>query len=155
MNSLVKKNGDLPAMGETWLAPFSQFRWGVDRLLGDFLSDFSTRAGAVAPTVPLEVSETDDQIIVRAEIPGISPEDIDVNLSGDVLTISGEKTEEHEEEKGGRKYSERSYGSFRRSIQLSSPVDPEKVAAKHENGLVTITLEKAAQARSHRIPVQG
>jgi HSP20 family protein len=138
------------------LLPFSTFRRELDplfgRLLGDFWGDWD---GSLADPVRLEVRETDERYVIRAEVPGIDPKDVDVLLSGDVLVLSGEKREEQRDESEACSYSERRYGSFRRAVRLATPVDPEGVKAEHRNGVVTITLEKSATVRPRRIPVKS
>ena len=103
----------------------------------------------------LDVSETDDEVQVRAEVPGIEPKDLDISLAGDVLTLSGEKVDEHRSEKESRYYSERHFGSFRRAVKLPCLVDPDHVEAKHRNGVVTVTLRKAVAVRPKRIKVKS
>lgn len=103
----------------------------------------------------LDVSERDDAVVVRAETPGMKPEDIDISVQGNTLTISGEKSE-REEDKGEDHYvSERRYGSFRRAVSLPSEVDSEKVQAECKDGVLTVTLPKSEKARAKRIPVKG
>jgi len=107
----------------------------------------------------LDVAETEEAIRVRVELPGVDPEKLDIQVNGDLLTISGEKPEEKTDDDGkneesGRRYSERRYGAFERKIRLSSPVDLDAVTASHEHGVVTITLPLAAAARPRRIEVK-
>jgi HSP20 family protein len=103
----------------------------------------------------VDVAEMEDEIKVSAELPGLDNEDIDVSLSDDVLTISGEKKEE-KEEKGKNYYrSERSYGAFRRDIPLPSQVDADKVDAVFQKGVLTITLPKTAEAKAKKVTVKA
>jgi HSP20 family protein len=104
----------------------------------------------------MNVSETDKEIRITAELPGVSEQDIDVSMDDDVLTIRGEKKFERRDEKENFHFVERSYGTFQRSLRLSFPVDPEQVHASFENGVLTVTLAKTEQQqRSRRIQVQG
>ena len=96
----------------------------------------------------------DGELSVRAEVPGVEPERLDIQLAGDVLSIRGEKLEENESKDGSRTWSERRYGSFARSVQLPCAVDSESVQAEHKYGVVTITLRKADAVRSRRIEVK-
>jgi len=130
-------------------------RWDWDRIFDHFLDDFWTPTEAGAQGVPLEVFETDETFLVRAEIPGVAPEDIEIELTGGVLSISGQKTDGQETEEGRRHYSERSFGAFQRSLKLPYPVDSEQVTAEHRNGVLTVTLQKAEAVRSKRIEVQS
>jgi len=105
----------------------------------------------------MNVSETDKEIRITAELPGVAEKDIDVSLDDDVLTIRGEKRmEQKKDEKENFHFVERSFGSFQRSLRLPYSIDPEQVQARFENGVLTVTLPKTAQAeRSRRIQVQG
>jgi len=100
------------------------------------------------------VHETDDGLEVSAELPGVAQKDIDLSLDGDVLTICGEKRKEQKDERAH--VVERSYGSFRRSVQLPFTPDPAKVRADCENGVLKIRLPRGAeQERSKKIPIGG
>lgn len=130
-----------------------------DRLFGRVLTDFwgpmAAPAAGAKHGVPLELTETSNEIRIRAEVPGMDPKDLDISITGDVLTLSGEKVEQKEEQAGASHYTERRYGSFRRAIELSSPVDLDQVKAEHKHGVVTITLQKAEAVRPKRIEVQA
>ena len=106
-------------------------------------------------TTRLDLRENDEQIVVRVEVPGVLPDDLEINVNGKVLTISGEKKDERAEEQGGHRYSERRFGSFKREVRLSSTVDVSAVSAEHLNGVVTITLPRAQEAKPRRIPVSA
>lgn len=139
---------------ETVNAPVSRMRWDWDRMFDRFLDDFwggSMAASGLA--LPLDVTETDDEIVVRAEVPGIEPDHLDVSLTGDLLTLSGTKTDEGRPEQGNRSYSERAFGEYRRTLKLPCPVEMDEVSAEHRNGVVTITLHKAETVRPRRIQI--
>lgn len=110
---------------------------------------------AEALAAPLDVSETEDELIVRAELPGIDPKELEITLTGDVLTFSGEKKEEQESEQGGAIRRERRFGAFRRSVQLPGFVDTRAVEAEHKHGVVTVHLKKSEEARPRRIEVRA
>lgn len=103
----------------------------------------------------LDLRENDDQIVVRVEVPGVESDDIDINVNGQVLTISGEKKDAAAGDQEGYRYSERRFGSFKREVRLSSTVDVEAVSAEHLNGVLTITLPRAQEAKPRRIPVSA
>ena len=104
----------------------------------------------------MNVSETDKEIRITAELPGVSEQDIDVSLDDDVLTIRGEKKFERKDDKENFHFVERSYGTFQRSLRLPYAVDSEQVQASFENGVLTVTVPKTGrQERSRRIQVQG
>lgn len=104
---------------EDFFDPFLSFRREMDRMFDHFFDGLTGRpsngSGAMAPAIDLD--ETDKEMVVTAELPGVSDKDLEVSLAGDVLTIKGEKTET-EEKKGGSYYTERRYGSFARSVRL-------------------------------------
>jgi len=103
----------------------------------------------------LDIAERDDEVLVKAEIPGMKAEDIDISVQGNVLTISGEK-KESKEDKGEEYYHvERRYGTFRRDVNLSSAVDVDKIKAEYRDGVLTITLPKTEQAKPKRIAVKS
>ncbi len=127
-----------------------RFRNEFDRLFDDFFRDpfglipFRHFDTEFLPRV--DVVETGKEVKVTAEIPGMEEKDVEVSLDKDVLTISGEKSSEHAERDGQYHRMERTYGSFRRDIQLPSEVDPEKVDATFTKGVLTITLPKPAES---------
>ena len=110
------------------------------------------RLGEWSPTI--DFSETKDAFLVKTEVPGIDPKEIQVSLQDHVLTISGERKKE-EEEKDERFYRiERSYGAFTRSIRLPAPVDEHKVNAVFKNGLLMITVPKSAAGKGTFVPIR-
>ena len=115
----------------------------------------SNPVGVFGPST--DVSETDNGVEVTVELPGMTENDIDISLSGDAITIRGEKKVEHEEKRKGVYMSERSYGAFYRTIPLPPGVDGEKAEAKFKHGVLTVTLPKSpeAQAKVKRIPVKS
>jgi HSP20 family protein len=109
----------------------------------------------VNPRQPaVEIAEDKEQVIVKAEIPGLKKEDIQVNLSDNLLTISGERKEETEKKEKGYYYSERSYGSFSRTIQLPAEVKTDKASAKFKDGVLEISLPKTEQAKQHEVTIK-
>ena len=102
----------------------------------------------------VDVAETENDIIVKAEIPGINPKDIDISIVGETLTIKGEKKEEKENK--GKHYHrvERSYGSFTRTIDLPTPVITDKVKAEDHHGVLEITLPKMEKSEAKKITVK-
>lgn len=145
------------------LDPFLSLHRDVNRMF-DELYRGGARPGGGGSEVgqmleaDLNVSETDGAYRVTAEIPGVRPEDIDIRLDDDILTIQGEKRFEREE--GGDKEDfhlvERSYGTFRRSIRLPRSVDADKVHATCENGVLHVTLPKSPEEqRSRRVEVKA
>ena len=109
--------------------------------------------GAWSPA--LDMTEDKDAVVVKAEVPGIDPKEITLSLQDQVLTIKGEKKHE-KEEKDERSYRvERSWGAFSRSIRLPASVDGSKVTAAFKNGVLTVTLPKAPEAKGTTIPIKA
>lgn len=126
--------------------PFSLLHRDMDRLFEDFFSGFETepfgkRYTSFSPDI--EVSENEKEIKVNAELPGLDEKDIDVSLTENTLTISGEKKEEKESNDKGYYMKERTYGSFRRSIPLYAEIEAENIDAHFKKGVLTITLPKS------------
>jgi len=111
-----------------------------------------TMAGDWAPQ--LDVSETMDAMVVKAEMPGVDPKDIKIALTGDLLTLEGEKAKEVEEKEERYHRVERAYGAFLRSVRLPMAVDGSKVTATFKNGLLVVTLPKTPAAKGTIIPVK-
>jgi HSP20 family protein len=140
--------------------PFLSLHREVNRLFDEAFRGFGppAAAGQGGGIVPahMDESETENEIRVRAELPGVSEKDVEVTLDDDLLTIRGEKRLERKDEKESFHFVERSYGTFQRSLRLPFPVDPEQVKASFENGVLTVTLPKTGQQeRTRRIQVQS
>ncbi len=116
--------------------------------LAPFESSFGGDVELFSPRV--DVVETPDALKVSAELPGMDKEDIDVSLSRDTLTISGEKRSEWEEEGEDYYHLERSYGSFRRSVAVPCEIDDDAIEATFENGVLNIVLPKTEKGKSCR-----
>ncbi|MDD4860312.1 MAG: Hsp20/alpha crystallin family protein, partial [Dehalococcoidales bacterium] len=108
---------------------------------------------AWAPNIDL--FEKGDKLVVRAEVPGIDKEDINISVTGDTLTLSGERKTEKETEEGDYYRSEMSYGKFTRSIVLPEYVDPEKIEATYDNGILEISMAKSEEAKAKKIEIKS
>ncbi|RWM87811.1 MAG: Hsp20/alpha crystallin family protein [Mesorhizobium sp.] len=131
--------------------PFLSLHREVDRLFDDVSRTFSTRFPSLGQLSPfnggwpkLEISESDNELRVIAEVPGMEEKDIEVLLDDDVLTLRGEKRSETDD----KDYSERFYGRFERRIPLGYEVEDDKVKASFTNGVLTLTLPKNPNAQS-------
>jgi len=113
--------------------------------------DFYTRPAASAFTPAFEVKETIDAFVVKADLPGVSEADLDINVHNSVLTVTGAR--QSEERKDGESFTlyERQFGSFSRSFSLPELADGEKIAAKLEHGVLTLTIGKKAEAKPRKI----
>ena len=131
-------------------------REAMDRLFDDaFTQPFSTRDGWSASTPAVDMYQTDDEIVVRASLPGIKADEVQINVTGDVLTLKGEV--KHEEEKNDRSWHirEQRWGSFQRSVALPTNVVSDQAKAEFENGILTITLPKAEEVRPRTITINA
>jgi len=111
--------------------------------------------GREAMWVPaLEVAEREGELVIRADVPGISSDQINVEIEDGQLVISGERRQEHEERQGNIQRSERSYGSFYRAISLPQGVAPERAKAVFKDGVLEITIPRTQRPQAQRIEVQ-
>src|SRR5262245_46427350 len=143
--------------------PFSAFRAEMDSLFDRFLGGlpvfprmFGTsgdRGFAITPH--MDVKETDKEIVVETDLPGIDEKNVSLALQDGVLTIRGERKHEHDEEKENYRVSERRYGSFQRSVRLPDTVDEDKVEATFNNGVLKVSLPKRPEAigKQRTIPI--
>ena len=136
----------------------SMFRRELDRAFDRTLRAFARDPWGALEDLepswpPTDVSEDEKSFSVRMDVPGLGPKDIDVEVSEDVLTVKGARKEEHEEWNGGTYRHERFYGSFARSITLPPSVDAEKVEAKYDKGVLTVTAPKVPGAEPKKVPV--
>jgi HSP20 family protein len=127
-----------------------------DQMLGSLTRrpDGQTQVSEWAPAI--DVLTRDGDLVIRAELPGVRQEDLDITLQDNVLTISGERKIEEEERRGDYYVREHRYGSFRRSLTLPEGVDESKVHARFENGVLEVTVDGAGAAREpKRIQIEG
>lgn len=141
--------------------PFSALRREMNRLFDNAFGGFGLPSlgnpafgGMAAPKI--DVSESENEIRIAAELPGIDEKNVEVMLTGDMLTIRGERKEEHEEKQQNYHVRERTQGVFSRSLPLPFGADPNQVKAAFKNGVLTVTIPKPkeAQQKQHRIEVQ-
>jgi HSP20 family protein len=141
--------------------PVAALQRDINRMFDSFWRRFEAPAGwqphAGLATPQVDVAETDSAIEVTAELPGLDEKDIELSVTDDALTLKGEKKHEREEKKKGYYLSERSYGSFYRTIPLPAGIDTDKVNAVFKKGVLTVTLPKSpeAQARVKRVEIKG
>ncbi len=135
----------LPATREDFFDPFVTLRREMDRMFDDFFGGTALRpalAGWQGTAPAVDIDETDKELVVTAELPGVTDKDVEVSLAGDILTIRGEKKAEHEQKNGDSYYAERRFGSFSRSLRLPFEVRDDKVDARFKDGVLTIHLPK-------------
>lgn len=152
---------------ERW-RPFGRTleRWGPFRDLEDIQSEVNRlfdsffgrplRSGLIDRTWSpvLDVYETQDELVVSAELPGTKEKDIHVSMTGDVLTIKGERSHGQETNKGSYQQLERFFGTFERNIPLSIPVQTEKVKAQYRDGVLEIRLPKVEEVKPKQIKIE-
>ncbi len=140
------------------LTPFREFermRREMDRLWDSFFERRPAGTEDERDFLPaLDLAETANELVVKCEVPGLEPKDIDISLSDGMLTIKGEKKQEREEKEADYHLVERSYGSFTRSIQLPKDVQGDKISASYKNGLLKITLPKSEEAKKKEIKIE-
>jgi HSP20 family protein len=141
---LERVRDEMHTMLDRWLAPWR----------GEENDEWPAPAPFFGGGPLIDVEETDDEVMVRAELPGLDENDFTVELTADRLILRGEKRQEAEERRRGYYYAERSYGAFARAIALPCEVDADKATAKYKNGVLRVTLPKTAQAKARRITVQ-
>ena len=105
--------------------------------------------------LPLDISENENEFVVKASLPGIRPEDVQITAHGDTLTIRGELKAEEEKKDEHYHVRERRFGQFQRTVRLSAPIIADKAQAQFDNGVLTLTLPKAEEAKPKQIKVGG
>lgn len=148
-------------MTELMRAPVRKIGWGWDEPFDDLFQGFFrpmslTRTGNGQAVVPaMDVTERDKEYVVKAELPGVKKDDIEVTLQNGLLTISAEAKQESEEKEKGRIIrQERRYGKYVRHLRLDNDVDERNVKANYEDGMLELTLPKVEAVQPKRIPVK-
>ena len=136
-----------PMMRRTrFMDPFSMLHREMDRLIEDVVRTTGEEGATELIPVPrIDLQETDREVRITAELPGVGLDDLEVRLEDDVLILRGEKTIERDEDRQGLQVAERVYGQFQRAIPLPYAPEPDRVEARIENGVLTITLSKPDQ----------
>jgi HSP20 family protein len=130
-------------------------RRDMDRLWDSFFEGGVRRTDEEGEWLPsLDVAETKNEIVVKAEVPGMDSKDIDISLSDGLLTIKGEKKQEREEKEEDYHLVERSYGTFTRSVRLPKEVKRDKISASYKNGVLKVTLPKSEEAKQKEIKIK-
>jgi HSP20 family protein len=159
---IKKAEASTTTPAQWYVDPFTAMRAEMDRVFDSFLGRGFGRfpvlsrpdeSDAVMPSI--DVRETETELVVEAELPGMDEKDVSVTLSSGVLTLKGEKKSEREEKKDDYHLMERSYGSFQRSFQLADTIDLDKVTATFDKGVLKVTLPKRPEAvkAEKRIPI--
>jgi len=148
---LITRRTSLPTAD--LFANFRRLNRMMDETFGNWQGeDGDTFTSAWLPAV--DIVENGDQIRLVVELPGVKPEDVKIGLENNVLSIRGDKRQDKEEKEERWHRYERTYGAFERSFTLPSTVDPDRIEATADNGVLTITMVKADRARPKEIPVR-
>ena len=127
-------------------------RQAMDRLFEDSFVRAPRGFDGGASYLPLDIYTTKDAVVIRASVPGVKPDEVEITVEGSTVTIRGETKVPQEE--GTFLLQEQRYGSFARSIDLAIPVQPDKAEAKFENGVLTLTVPKAEEIKPKVIKVK-
>lgn len=150
----------VPALKSQGSDPFLSLHQQVERLFDDFAQNFHLTPERFGPGVAvpqMDVSETDDNIKIEADLPGVDEKDVTIEMSDNVLTIRGQRKDEHEEKHKDYRVVERASGSFSRSLTLPYEVDPDAIKAQFSKGVLAVTIPKSpqVQAKSHKIAIES
>jgi HSP20 family protein len=153
-----RSKAQTPAPRDDYFDPFVTFRREMDRMFDDFFGGSRANSGSWPALTPaVGIDETEKELVITAELPGVTEKDVEVNLAGDVLTIRGEKKAEHEQRNGDGYYMERRFGSFTRSVRLPFEASDDNVQATFKDGVLTIQLPKPSELQKpvRRIEVKS
>ena len=156
--NLIPGKGRRGKNGEQTSSPssLSSLRRGIDEVFSRFWDDpWGGLDLSLGPgwTPSFDVVDGEKEVTVHAELPGVDAKDLDVTVAGGMLTVTGEKKSEHEENGKDFYRSERVFGSFRRAVQLPEGADPDKVTAEFSNGVLTVRIAKSVSAQPKRIVI--
>ena len=129
----------------------------MNRLFNTFFDSPST--GGNGPTgrrwIPaMDLVETDDHFVLKADLPGLTEDDVNIEVEDNVLTVSGERKAEHEDKREGYYRVERSFGAFRRSLTLPEGINPEEVTASFDKGVLEVRIPKPEERKPRRVAIQ-
>ncbi len=138
--------------------PLDFMRTGLDDLFDNFFREFDFAPSSLARSssfIPrMDITGNDKEYKISAELPGLSKENVDIELNEDMLTVKGEKKSEIKEEESGRYHVERSYGTFSRTVRLPNDIDVDSVSADFKDGVLNITLPKSKEAKEKSKKIQ-
>ena len=140
--------------------PFNELislRQAMDRLFEDSFITPSRFLSTFGPggTTPIDMYHTANEVVVKAALPGVKPEEVDITITGDTLTLEGESKSEEEIKREDYLYQEHRYGTFSRSVTLPGGLDSDKAEASFENGILTLTIPKSEKVKPKQIKVKA
>lgn len=147
-----RESNRLPRRG---LEPFSVLQGEIDQLFEDFGRSFSSLASSADLVPSMDVTESEKEIEIAAELPGLEEKDVQVNVADNILTIKGEKKCEKEQTEKNRRLVERSYGAFSRSIELPSGTNIDAIKASISHGVLKVVVPKPAPAQVKKVEVKS
>ena len=154
LKSLIPVSRDRAVAGSS--NPFMSLQREIDRLFDDFTRGFPTFGNGKSDLLPsMDVTETDKDIEITAELPGLEEKDVQINVADNLLTIRGEKKAEKEEKDKNYRLVERSYGSFERTLELPDGVNADAIKANIAKGVLKVTVPKPAPAQAKKIEVKA
>jgi len=133
----------------------SNLRQMMDRMMEETFMRPSMLFGGFETGVPIDMYETENELVIQGSLPGVKPEDVDITVTGDTITIKGEMKAEEEVKRENYLRQERRYGAFSRSITLPGAYEAEKAEAHFEHGILTLRVPKSEQAKPKQIKVQA
>jgi HSP20 family protein len=135
--------------------PFGMLQREIDRVFEDFGHAAWSPFGATGAAIKMDLAETKDAFEITAELPGLEEKDVDVSLSGRLLTVSGEKKAEKEQKDKNYRLVERSYGAFSRTVELPADVKADAVKASFSNGVLKVTAPRNVKTEAKKIAVEA
>lgn len=139
-------------------SPFGELlslRQAMDRLFEDsFVRPTGWMTEASGGVLPLDVYRTADNLVVKAALPGVKPDDVQITVEGNTLTITGEFRDEYKQDERGYVFQELRQGSFSRTLQLPDDVSPDQAEAQYEHGVLTLTLPKREETKPRQIQIK-
>jgi len=136
--------------------PFTQLRRVVDSLFDErFFAPYRLFSFGWSEITPIDVYQTENEVVVKATVPGVKPEEVDVSIADNILTIKGETKAEEKIERKDYLYQEHRYGTFRHSVALPSGLKTDKAEASFENGVLTLTISKTEKVKPKQIKVKA
>ena len=125
----------------------------INHVFDTFFGERTANSASRRWVPAMDLAETDDQLVLRADLPGLDKDDVNIEVKDGVLTVSGERKAEHEETKNGYHRVERAYGGFSRSLALPRGIDAEQVRAEFDKGVLEVRIPKPAERKPHRVHI--
>ena len=136
--------------------PFTELRRAVDSLFDErFFTPYQLFSPGQSKVTPIDIYQTENEMVIKASVPGVKPEEVDISIADNVLTIKGKTKAEEKIERKDYLYQEHRYGTFCRSVALPRGLKTNKAEANFEDGILTLTIPKAEEAKPKQIKVKA